>query len=178
MCLSQGFPTPSGKVELYSEQLKEWGFDPLPIYHEPPETLYSSPDIAGEYPLVLTNGKPDYYRHSGGRQVASLRRRRPNPVVCIHSLTASELGIAEGDWVYIETKRGRIKQKATLLPDIDPRVVIVDYGWWFPEDGPANLYGWAKANVNILADDQPPFSREMGSSNLRGITCKVYKAST
>ena len=35
---SQGFSTPSGKVELYSNQLKEWGFDPLPTYYESPET--------------------------------------------------------------------------------------------------------------------------------------------
>ena len=43
------------------------------------------------------------------------------------------------------------------------------------EDGPAELFGWAKSNVNILTDDQPPFNREMGSANLRGILCKVSK---
>ncbi|MFC2048474.1 molybdopterin dinucleotide binding domain-containing protein [Chloroflexota bacterium] len=40
-----------------------------------------------------------------------------------------ELGITNGDWVYIETKRGRIKQKTTLSADINPRVIVVDYGW-------------------------------------------------
>ena len=175
---SQGFPTPSGKVELYSSQLKEWGFDPLPTYYEPPETPHSAPELIEEYPLVFTTGKRGYYRHSGGRQIASLRESHPEPVTYIHPQTAERLGIANGDWVHIETRRGRIKQKAILLPDIDPRVVVVDYAWWFPEKGISDLYGWAKSNVNILTDDQPPFNREMGSSNLRGIVCKVYKAST
>ena len=53
---------------------------------------------------------------------------------------------------------------------------MVDYDWWFPEDGPADLYGWSKSNVNILTNDQPPFGREMGTTNLRGILCKVYPA--
>jgi len=163
---SQGFPTPSGKVELYSSQLKEWGFDPLPTYYESPETPYSAPELAKEYPLVLTSGKRSCYRHSGGRQIASLRGSCPEPVTYIHPETAGKLGVTEDDWIYIETKRGKIKQRATLSPDIDPRVVVVDYAWWFPEDGSNALYGWAKANINILTDDQPPFNREMGASNL------------
>jgi anaerobic selenocysteine-containing dehydrogenase len=172
---SQGFPTPSGKVELYSSHLKEWGFDPLPTYHEGPETPYSAPELAQEYPLVLTSGKRGCYRHSGGRQIASLRGSRPEPLTYIHPDTAGRLGIADGDWVHIETKRGRIKQKAILSPDIDPRVVKVDYAWWFPEDGAADLYGWAKSNINVLTDNQPPFNPEVGASNMRGLLCRVYK---
>jgi anaerobic selenocysteine-containing dehydrogenase len=171
---SQGFPTPSGKIELYSKQLQEWGFDPLPSYYEPPETPYSEPELAKKYPLVLTSGKRGCYRHSSGRQIPSLRGVHPEPVVHIHPQTAKNLGIANQDWVYIETKHGRIKQKAVLSNDIDPRVIDVDYAWWFPENGPADLYGWTKANVNILTDDQPPFDQEVGSTNLRGLACTVY----
>ena len=175
---SQGFPTPSGKVELYSSQLKDWGFDPLPTYCEPAETPYSAPELAEEYPLVFTSEKRDCYRHSGGRQIASLRGRHAEPVVHINPQTAQRLGVSNEDWVYIETRRGRIKQRAILSPDIDPRVVIVDYAWWFPEKGTSDLYGWSESNVNILTDDQPPFNREMGSPNMRGVMCKVYKAPT
>jgi anaerobic selenocysteine-containing dehydrogenase len=174
--LSQGFPTPSGKVEIHSSQLKEWGFDPLPVYYEPAETPLSAPELLAEYPLVLTNRKDDCYRHSGGRQIASLRGSRPGPTTRIHPQTAKKLGIANGDWVYIENKRGKIKQQAVLSDDIDPRVVVVDFGWWFPEDGAADLYGWAKSNVNILTSDDPPLNREMGSPHMRGMLCKVYKA--
>jgi len=172
---SQGFPTSSGKVELYSDQLKQWGFDPLPTYYEPPETPYSDPELAKQYPLIFTNWKSEPYRHSGGRQIASLRSSHPEPIIMIHPETADRLGIKEGDWVYIETKRGRIRQRAYLTTGIDPRVVGVDYAWWFPEKGASDLYGWAESNINILTDDKPPFNPEMGSPNLRGSLCKVYK---
>ncbi len=63
-----------------------------------------------------------------------------------------------------------------LSSDIEPRVVIADYGWWFPEKGAVDMYGWSESNVNVLTDNNPPYSPEMGSCNLRGILCKVYKA--
>jgi anaerobic selenocysteine-containing dehydrogenase len=173
---TNGFPTPTGKVELYSNRLKERGFDPLPTYREPPETPYSDPELAREYPLIITSWKSAPYRHSGGRQIASLRETHPEPVTYMHPQTANGLGIKNGDWVFIETKRGRIKQKANLTTDIDPRVVGVDYAWWFPEQGSSNRYDWAESNINVLTDDKPPFNREMGSTNLRSILCKVHKA--
>jgi anaerobic selenocysteine-containing dehydrogenase len=170
-----GFGTPSKKVEIYSNRLQEWKLDPLPVYYEPPETSFSEPELAKEYPLVLNSAKPAVFRHSQGRQLDTRRRLHPEPVVNIHPQTAGELGIKEGDLVTIETRRGRIKQKARLAPTLDPRVVSVDFGWWFPEKGIADLYGWTESNVNILTDDKPPFNREIGSSNLRGMLCKVYK---
>lgn len=172
-----GFNTPSGKVELYSSRLKEWGFDPLPVWREPPESPYSEPELAEEFPLVFANRKLASYRHSAGRQIAVLRGSHPEPLVTIHTETAGKLGIAEGDWVYIETKRGRIKQKATLTPDIDHRVVVVDYAWWFPEKEDSELHGWAESNINVLTNNKQPYGREMGSATLKGILCKVYKAS-
>jgi homoaconitase/3-isopropylmalate dehydratase large subunit len=89
---------------------------------------------------------------------------------------AEKLGIREGDWVYIETKMGRIKQKARLTSAIDPGVVVADYGWWFPERGVDDIYGWSESNVNLLTDNKPPYNREIGSPTLRGILCKVYRA--
>ncbi|MFC1910503.1 molybdopterin-dependent oxidoreductase [Chloroflexota bacterium] len=171
----KGFDTPSGKVELFSERLEKWGFDPLPIYHEPPETPYSAPEMAGEYPLIFTNWKSTLYQHSQGKQINILRNGRPEPLIEIHPETAGKLGIKEGDWVYIENKRGRIKQKACFSNNIDHRVVFVDFGWWFPEKGAFKEYGWAESNVNILTDNKKPYAREMGSATLRGILCKVYK---
>jgi anaerobic selenocysteine-containing dehydrogenase len=171
-----GFKTPSGKVELYSSQLEERGFDPLPIYYEPPETPYSDTELAKEYPWQCTTRKLAVYRHSGGRQISSLRGSHPEPVVIIHPETAGKLGIKDGDWVYIETKRGRIKQKADLSTGVDRRVVVADHAWWFPERGEADLFGWAESNYNVLTNDKPPFNREMGSFSIRGLACKVYKA--
>lgn len=173
--LKDGFDTPSGKVELYSSQLAEWGFDPLPVYYEPPETPFSEPEMAKEYPLILTSRKADVYRHSGGRQIRSLRNSQPEPLVKINADTALRSGIDEGDWVYIETPRGKIRQKAHLVDWLDPRVVDVDYALWFPEGSASDLYGWEASNINVLLDNKPPFNREMGSPSMRGVFCKVYK---
>ncbi len=170
-----GFKTPSQKVELYSSQLGEWGFDPLPAYYEPPETPYSAPELAKDYPWQCTTRKLSVYRHSGGRQISSLRSSHPEPVVILHSETASKLGIKDADWVYIETRRGRIEQKARLSTGIDPRVIVVDHAWWFPEKVETGLFGWAESNMNVLTDDKPPFNHEVGSFTTRGLTCKVYK---
>jgi len=85
------------------------------------------------------------------------------------------MGINDGDMVFIENAMGRIKQKASLSNSIDPRVISADYGWWFPEKGPAGLFGWDQANINVLTDDGPPYSPEMGSPKMRGFLCKVYK---
>jgi hypothetical protein len=58
--------------------------------------------------------------------------------------------------------------------DIDPRVVVVDYAWWYPEKGIDTLHGWAESNINVLTSNRPPFNREMGSSCLKGLLCRVY----
>ena len=142
--------------------------NPLPTYHELEETPHSDPALAEAYPHVLTSWKTGPFRHSGGRQIPSLRDTQPDPVVWLHPDTASKHGIAENDWVYIETKRGQIRQKARLTTDIDPRVVGVDYAWWFPEKNVEVLYGWDEANINVLTDDTPPYGREMGTPDLRG----------
>jgi len=170
----EGFNTPSGKVEIYSSRLEKWGHEPLPVYHEPPETPYSAPELAKDYPLILTSWHQAPFRHSNNRQIASLRGIEPEPTVEIHPKTARELGIKADDKVYIETKRGRIKQRAVLTEGIDPRVVGVSYAWWFPEQGVESLHGWQESNINILTASEP-YNPEIGSTNLRGILCKVYK---
>jgi anaerobic selenocysteine-containing dehydrogenase len=174
--LEKGFNTPSGKVELYSSLCEKWGYEPLPEYHEVEQTPVSNPELIDEYPLILTSTHNANYVHSQDRYIEAIRRNKPEPLVIIHPETAGRLGIKEGDVVYIENRRGRIKQKATLNSGIDPRVVSVDYGWWFPEKGVSTLYGWDESNINILTDDGPPYSPEMGSPKMRGFLCKVYKA--
>ena len=105
----------------------------------------------------------------------SLRNAHPDPIIIINSETAGKMGINDGDWVNIETERGRIEQRASLSDTIDPRVVVVDHAWWFPEKGEAKLSGWADSKFNVLTNDKPPFNRELGSFNIRGFGCRVYK---
>jgi anaerobic selenocysteine-containing dehydrogenase len=170
-----GLDTPSGKVELYSERLKEMGYSPLPVFTEPPETPHSSPDLAAEFPLLLTSGKSPFLTHSAYRNIPTLRRISGEPITQLHPDTARGLGIKDGDWVYVETKRGRIRQKAAFNKNIDPRVAVVSYGWWFPERSVADLHGWAESNINVLTESAPPHEPSLGSTVLRGMLCKVYK---
>ncbi|MBN1547554.1 MAG: molybdopterin-dependent oxidoreductase [Syntrophaceae bacterium] len=172
----KGFHTPSGKVELYSQMFKEWGFDPLPVYREPLDLLPINQGPPDDYPLILTSMKQSPYIHSRGRQIPSLRNRHPDPIVKINSDTAEKLGIRDGDWVYIENSLGKVREKAALTPDIHPQTVIADFGWWFPEKK-EDLHGWAESNLGTILDNNPPYAREIGSVILKGVRCKVYKAS-
>jgi anaerobic selenocysteine-containing dehydrogenase len=172
-----GFKTPSGKVEFYSKQLEDMGVDPMPAYRELPETPQTDPDLAKEYPLFCTTRKLAPFRHSGGRQISSLREDHSEPVVLINPETASQLGVTDGDWVSVETKRGEIKQRANLSTDVDPRVVVIDHAWWYPEKGETELFGWAESNDNVLTNNRGPFAAEVGSVHIIGFLCKVCKVS-
>ena len=172
----KGFKTPSGKVEIFSQRLKDWGYDPLPLYRELPESPYSTPQLFKEYPLIFTSAKDPFYFHSSGRNIPSLRKLSSDPIALIHPETASPLGIAEGDWISIETKRGAIRQKARLTSEIDSRVIVLSFGWWFPERKDLELFGWEESNLNILTENGPPYDPAMGSTSLRAVLCRVRKA--
>jgi len=163
-----GFRTTSGKVEIYSQRLKAMGYSSLPTYNPP--------QADADYPLLLTNAKEARFCHSAHRNIPRLRRLCREPVVQLNPGTAAERNLAEGEWVYIETRQGRIRQRLSLNPDLDPRVVVIAYGWWFPEAEASQLYGWREANVNVLTDSMPPYDPAVGSTNLRGIPCRLTSA--
>jgi anaerobic selenocysteine-containing dehydrogenase len=172
---TKGFATPSGKFELYSQRLKDGGGDPLPYWKEDRETPVSQPKLAKEFPLVLTTGRRSQpYFISNGRQIKSLRKQYPFPLVSLHPDTAAQFGIQDGDWVWIESPRGRITQKAMLVPELDPRVVNCEMGWWYPEAG-APYYGWDESNVNLLTIGEPPGDPFSGAYPLRGLLCRIAK---
>ena len=171
-----GFRTPTGKIELYSTRFEELGYAPLPYYEEPPESPVSQPDNFEDYPLILTTGAriPCFF-NSEHRQIENLRKARRDPMTEIHPETAARYGIKKGDWMWIETKRGRIRQRAKVTTGIDSRVIAAEHGWWFPEDA-APEYGVWKSNVNLLTDNQPPYDRAMGTYQLRALLCRVAPA--
>jgi anaerobic selenocysteine-containing dehydrogenase len=174
-----GFATPTGKVELYSTILDKLGYDPLPAYTESPETPVSAPGVAASYPLVLINGgRIREYFHSEWRQVEAVRKLHPEPLVQIHPATAYRLNISEGDWVWIETLRGRIKQKAKLTDTVRENMVHAEHGWWYPEQPGAipSLHGLWESNVNVLLNDDPEVcSPVTGGWPFKTSLCKLYK---
>jgi anaerobic selenocysteine-containing dehydrogenase len=170
----RGFSTPTRKVELYSTVLEKWGRDPLPRYREIPESPVSRPDLLDRYPYILNAGLriPTYF-HSANRNLPWLREIRPDPIVEIHPETAKKHGIEDEQWVYIESPRGRIRQRVKLNDGIDPRVIVAEHGWWFPElEDPG--HGWDISNVNVLTDNAPEISDPvMGATNLRVLLCNI-----
>ena len=169
-----GFGTPTGKFEMYSTVLENWGYDPLPDHVEPPESPYRTPERFQEYPLILITGaKEPMYMHSQNRQVKSLRRLSSAPVIEINADTGHELGIRERDWVEVETVRGSLKMQAHLHTRIHPKVVAIPHGWWFPEM-PGPDHGIAQGCANVLTDDDPELCDPIfGSSPLKGLLCRI-----
>ncbi len=171
----QGFHTPDGKVQLICRELEPLGVSTLPVYREPPLTPISAPNVAANYPLILTSGaKTIFFFHSEGRQIPSLRRRQPDPLVDIHPETAAAYGIAEDDWVWIETPQDRVRMKVRFSEGLAKDVVSAQHCWWYPEAPPPE-YGWKESSVNLLFD-ATECDPDIGSESLRSALCRIYRA--
>ncbi len=157
-----GFKTTSGKVELYSEYMAELGYDPMPTYKEPAEGWLTKPELSVKFPLIMITGSRNrLYHHTQYRNLPSVLRHYPEPLVEINTNTARKLGIANRDMVVIESPRGRIRMKADITDSIHPDIVSVPHGW-------------QDANVNILTTDAEvdPVSAFVG---WKSVLCRIYK---
>jgi anaerobic selenocysteine-containing dehydrogenase len=121
---------------------------------------------------LTTGHRSPVFFHSEGRQIARQRKAHREPRAEIHPDTALRHGIKDGDWMYIENQRGKIRQRARYSAAIDPRVIAAEHGWWFPEQ-PGPEYGVWESNVNVLTNNQPPYDPAMGTYQLRGLLCRV-----
>jgi anaerobic selenocysteine-containing dehydrogenase len=154
----QGFRTPTGKVEIYSEQLKRFAYDPSPIRKDAHEPVAAS----AEFPLNLTTGGNLLsYLHWQFRYIPKLRKMAPEPLFEIHPNTARQYGLSEGEMAEIQTRSGRIQLKAHLTDTIRPDTIHI-------------AQGWEEANANLLTGAQPadPVS---GFPNLKSLRCGVRK---
>jgi anaerobic selenocysteine-containing dehydrogenase len=157
------FMTPSKKVEIFSKRLEDMGYDPLPVYREPFESLASDPALVREYPIILSTGaKTTPYVHSQLRDIPSLRRIMPRNVIEVHPDTARECGVVNGDEVRVTTLRSSITCMASVTDRILP--------------GMAQLYhGFEDANANSLTD-MGSLDPITGSAPLRSALCNIKKA--
>lgn len=138
----KGFSTFSGKIEFYSEELHNAGYDGLPVYHEPTESPVSTPEIAAKYPLVLTTGgRSIAYVHSQQRKFKLLSKLDPHPRIQINTEDARQRDIEDGQLVKITSPRGKIKMIAEVTDTILSGVVHA-------------FHGWGAANINELTDDR------------------------
>ena len=95
-------------------------FDPLPIWYPPMEENMVAGD---EFPLHAITQRPMHMYHSWGSQNAWLRQITSENWLHIARGTAKELGIADGDWVWVTSHNGRIKVQAKLMEGVNKHTV-------------------------------------------------------
>ena len=174
--MPRGFATPSRKIELYSQTFLEHGYPPLPDFEEPRIGPVARPDLAARFPLILTSAKPSLFCNTQHRALPSLRKRASHPEVELHPAAAQVRGIANGDWVAIETPEGMVRARARLNDSLDPRVVVGEHGYWeaSAELGLAGYdpFGRTGANLNLLIGStvRDPVS---GTASHRAYLCEI-----
>ncbi|MGB1008958.1 MAG: molybdopterin dinucleotide binding domain-containing protein, partial [Thiolinea sp.] len=158
-----GFRTVTGKVEFDSQELREQGYDGLPVYQEPAESPLSTPELLPDYPLVLTSGgRQKYFTHSQQHNVAAMLKHDPKPRIQIHPGDAAARNIQDGDTVTVSSPRGSVNFVAAVTDIMKPGVVHC-------------FHGWNEANVNELTDHTTldPIS---GFPAFKSLLCEVKSA--
>jgi len=142
-------PTPSGKIEFYSETLAAQGpdaVDPLPAFVPPTESRWGK--TAKQFPLEFLSRKADNYMNSTFANLDGHRKMeaRTSHRLEIHPADATTRGIADGDPIKIWNDRGSLNLTALINASLPAGVV-------------AGKMDWAKlspdgANVNALTSER------------------------
>jgi len=142
----RGFPlnfgTPSGKIELYAEQLVEDG-EALPVYLPPIEAPVTPEEK--KYPLTFIQGHSRFRTHSMFANVESLLNLNPEPLVEINPLNANRREIRDNDYVTVFNDRGKTTLKARVTGSVGPGVINITEGWWIDQ--------FKEGSVNHLTHD-------------------------
>jgi anaerobic selenocysteine-containing dehydrogenase len=154
----EGFKTSTGKVEIFSEKLKSFGFDPLPVS----EDMLDFEKETDAFPLSLTTGGNLLpYLHWQFRYIPKLRKLNPDPVFEINPATADQYGLSQDEMVEIQTKDGSVRLKTRITEKIRPDTLHIPQGW-------------EEANANELTSpvEADPVS---GFPNLKSLKCRLQK---
>jgi thiosulfate reductase/polysulfide reductase chain A len=185
---------PHNKVQCYNEfvggkpNCYPWGPGPkgtlgyLPEYKGPPEGIAETPELAKEYPLIITDVHADRRaQHSYYNDIPYLRELGPYPWCCINPATAKKYGIKNGDWMKIESIHGWIVLKAEYLEGISPECLMARRGWWqsCPELG---LPGYdvfnGGADSSLLYNTDVELFDDFHSAMAKQTLVKISKSST
>jgi anaerobic selenocysteine-containing dehydrogenase len=144
--VSGPMPTPSGRIEFYSEALAAQGLDPLPAFVPPTESRWGK--TAEQYPLEFLSRKADNYMNStfanldGHRKMEARKRHKLE----MHPVDAQSRGIADGESVRVFNDRGSLRLTAYVNGSLPPGVVAAQLDWAkFSSDN---------ANVNALTSER------------------------
>ena len=134
------FKTPSGRIELYKEELLKHGAE-LPYYHEPVEASPANP-LYEHFPLTLLFSHSRHRIHSSFANLSKFKQLEPEPLVEIHPADAAQRAITNNQRVRVYNERGSVCLKARVSADLKPGVVVISEGSWvkdFPEGDPYSL---------------------------------------
>ena len=166
-----GFPTPTKRIEIYSEPLRRHGYDAVPALQ-----INSRSPRDRRFPLNLSCAKTIAFCHSQHRNLASLRRLMPDPILEMPQQAAAERQIANNDWVRVSTEVGSFVARCKIVADLEPQSVFAQHGWWVegPAGSPYEVRHSMAASVNTAIDttEADPIS---GSIPLRSSPCDVAK---
>ncbi len=144
-----GFDTPSGKFEIASTVLEDYGYEPLPKYTEPTEGPRAASELATQFPLVFNSGaRPQTDFRSQHHGIKGLAKDNPEPTVELNTLDAAEREIQSGDLVQVQTPRGAVAFRARVTDDISRGCIECNMGG----GGPVGPKAWQERNVNNLTD--------------------------
>ncbi|MBA4254329.1 MAG: molybdopterin oxidoreductase, partial [Polaromonas sp.] len=121
-----GFPTPSGRCEMFSQRLADQGLDGLPDHLPNHEAVGSST----AYPLAMISPPARNFLNSSFVNVQSLRDIEGEPLLEISTADAAERGIADGALVRVFNPRGSYHCTARISPRARPGVVNGLGVWW------------------------------------------------
>ena len=139
------FPTPSGRVEIFSQTLADAGLDPLPNFVPPTDPAADDFSGAGES-LAFISGAAHHFTSSTFANHADFLAREGEPFVEINPADAAERGIADGDLVRLENARGWVILRARVTDDIRAGVLASPKGRWAKNDP----FSTEKRNINRL----------------------------
>jgi anaerobic dimethyl sulfoxide reductase subunit A len=128
------FPTPSGKIEIFSQQIADWkipGLTPIPCYLESGESPLDPQ--ARLYPLQLITSH-SLRRANSCFELVPWLNETDAQVIIMNPIDAAERGIADGDEVETYNSRGRMVLRACVTGRIMPGVVDINQGAWFQPD--------------------------------------------
>jgi cysteine desulfurase NifS len=144
-----GFDTPTGKFEIWSTILEDYGYEPLPKYIEPTEGPLANPALAEKFPLVFNSGaRPNNDFRSQHHGIEGLVRETPEPIIELNTEDAKQKGIENGDLVEVHTLRGSVLFRAQVTHNIIKGTVECNMGG----GSPVGPHAWQKWNVNELTD--------------------------
>jgi len=125
-----GFPTPSGKCELYSETLARQGHDPLPTFVPPRESVRSNPELAQRYPLAFISPPARNFLNSSFANLPGFVAEEKAPRLEIHAEDARARAIETGERVRIFNDRGSFTAVARVGERARTGVVVAPSIWW------------------------------------------------